>query len=448
MSVLPVIVLAYLLHQFNSGHAVVDSRVLLMIIVWMGLGVLAGFLSMRQSIIKIQELSQEAKEALVTKIPGINEAQSDESEVTQLRRTFSEVTASLSINIKRLETSKKTLQYVLSKLATGLSSLSSLDTFLDLIVEITANALEAQVGVLMLVDQDKHDLYVKTLSGLPQEYKAVRIAIGDEMPGWVAQHKTPLLMPQPLQIASPQKLPFKPPLLCSPMLFNDKIIGVLGVSGKVSGSYDEDDLLIVSNLASQTAIAVENDRLHADAERTYIETIQALAMAVEARDPYSRGHSERVAKYSMKIAQALKLSQEIVQDIVAAAELHDVGKIGIADDILKKPGPLNEEEWFIMRKHPVIGEGIVKPLTSLSKLCSIIRYHHEWIDGIGYPDALKGDQIPLGAKILAVADSFDAMTSDRPYRKALSINAAIADLRKYIGIRYEKDIVEALIGAL
>jgi len=232
------------------------------------------------------------------------------------------------------------------------------------------------------------------------------------------------------------------------MLFKDKVVGVFTISGKTSGSYDEDDLLIVSNLASQTAIAVENDRLHADAERVYIETISALAMAVEARAPYSRGHSERVAKYSMKIAEKLGLSAHVIEDIVAAAELHDVGKIGIADDILKKPGPLNEEEWFMMRKHPVIGEGIVKPISSLSKLCAIIRYHHEWVDGIGYPDGLRSDQIPLGAKILAVADSFDAMTSDRPYRKALSLDAAKEDLRKYIGIRYEKDIVEALIHAV
>jgi HD-GYP domain-containing protein (c-di-GMP phosphodiesterase class II) len=221
------------------------------------------------------------------------------------------------------------------------------------------------------------------------------------------------------------------------------------VSGKLSGgNFAEDELLIITNLASQTAIAVENERLHLDAESTYIETVSALAMAVEARDHYSRGHSDRVFQYSVKIAQKLGLQADFIQDIKIAGELHDVGKIGITDDILKKPGPLSEEEWQIMRKHPVIGEGIIKPVRSLSRLCAIIRHHHEWVDGTGYPDRLKGDQIPLGAKILAVADSLDAMISDRPYRKALNIELAKVDLMRYIDIRYEGRLVEALLSVI
>lgn len=445
MSVVPIIVFGYVLQQ-QTGKGI-DNKAMLLIVFSMGLGVLAGFLSMRHSILQIHKIASKNTQSLSKSIPELTEKQSNESEVAQLTRTFSEVTQNLENNIKRLESSKRTMQYVLSKLATGISSLRTLDTFLELIVEITTNGLDAETGILMLLDSEKNELYVKTATGLSDMYRSTRIKIGEEMPGWVAQHKKPILIPQPLQIASPQKLPLRPPLLSAPMLYKEKLIGVLTVAGKINGNcFEEDELLIISNLASQTAIAVENERLHLDAERTYIETISALAMAVEARDPYSRGHSDRVAQYSVKIAKALGLPSEQVEEIKVAAELHDVGKIGISDDVLKKLGPLNEEEWCVMHKHPIIGEGIIKPVTSLAKLCSIVRHHHEWVDGIGYPDGLKGQEIPLGSKILAVADSFDAMTSDRPYRKALSPEAAKQDLKKYIDIRYQKEVVEAFLS--
>lgn len=448
MSVVPVVVIGFLL-QMPIDKRILDSRTVLMIVFTTGLGVIAGFLSMRKSIVKIQEIASQASSALSRgRLTTAQENASEESEVTKLKRTFGEITSNLESNIKRLEASKRTMQYVLSKLAVGISSLNTLDTFLELIVEITTNALDAELGILMFFDHEKNELFVKTATGLSDAYRKVRLKLDEGFPGWVASNRKPLLVPLSLQVASPQRIPFKLPLLCAPMLFKDRLIGVLTVSGKMSGSYEEEDLIIVSNLASQTAIAVENDRLHLDAERTYIETISALALAVEARDPYSRGHSERVAHYSMKIAERLNLAPSFIEDIVVAGELHDVGKIGIGDDILKKPGPLSDEEWLIMRKHPVIGEGIIKPVSSLSKLCAVVRHHHEWVDGIGYPDGLKGDKIPLGAKILAVSDSFDAMTSDRTYRKAMSVEAAKEDLKKYIGIRYDKAVVDALISAV
>ncbi len=447
MSVIPVSVIAFLLQ--STDKKIIDNRTVLLIICTTGVGIIAGFLSMRKSIVTIQKVASDTAQALSREIPALGRKAPDENEVAQLTRTFNEVTLNMENNIRRLESSKRTMQYVLTKLAAGISSLRSLDTFLELIIQITTNALEARMGVLMLLDEEKGELFVKTASGLSDEFRSVRIKVGEELPGWVAVHRKPMLVPQVLQIPSQQKLPLTPPLLCAPMLYKDRLIGVLTVAGKINeGSFEEDELIIVSNLASQTAVAVENERLHINNERTYIETISALAMAVEARDPYSRGHSDRVAQYSVKAAQQLGLSPEVVQDIKVAAELHDVGKIGISDDILKKPGPLNDEEWVIMRKHPVIGEGIIKPVTSLAKLCDIVRHHHEWVKGIGYPDGLKGDAIPLGAKILAVSDSFDAMTSDRPYRKAMSLEAAKEDLKKYIGIRYEKEVVEALIQAL
>ncbi|MFA6216533.1 MAG: HD domain-containing phosphohydrolase [Candidatus Omnitrophota bacterium] len=446
MSLVPFLVIVYLFWQFRStGKITLDENTFFMLIVFLGPGALVGFFAMRKSIMKIQVLTQQATKSLVKDIPGLaNPASIDENEITQLTRAFSEATKNLEGNITRLEASKRTMQYVLSKLAVGMTSLQTIDTFLELIVEITANALDARVGVLMLLDEEKQELYLKNISGIGRNVEDIRLKVGEEVPGWVAKHKKPLLVPalQKISNQSDDDI-FSPPLLCSPMLYQDRVIGVLLVSGRITGgSFAEDELLIISNLASQTAIAVENDRLHLDAEKTYLETISALAMAVEARDHYSRGHSDRVSQYSVKIAEKLGLDADTIKNIKDAAELHDIGKIGITDDILRKSSSLSDEEMDMMRKHPVIGEGIVKPVRSLARLCSIIRGHHEWMDGSGYPDKLKDSQIPLEAKILAVTDSFDAMTTDRPYRKGFSADVAKEELRKYIGVRYDKRIVE------
>jgi HD-GYP domain-containing protein (c-di-GMP phosphodiesterase class II) len=176
--------------------------------------------------------------------------------------------------------------------------------------------------------------------------------------------------------------------------------------------------------------------------------INALAMAVEARDTYSRGHSERVGEYAVKIAEHIRLDEKKIQLIKAAAILHDVGKIGITDDVLRKPGGLNDYEWEIMRQHPAIGEGIILPLHGFADLKSPIRHHHEWFDGTGYPDHLKREMIPIESRILTVADSFDAMTSDRPYRKKLSFEEAKQDLLKYSGTRYDPAIVRAFLETM
>lgn len=448
VSILPCAVLLYILQSYFENTAI-NEYGLLIVLVSMAAGTVAGFFSMRRSLLKIQKVTLDATQVLSKNIPSLKKLAGEGSEVTQLVKTFNEVTQNLEGTIQRLKASKKTMQYVLSKLAVGISSLQTIDTFLELIVEITTNSLDANIGILMLFDEEKQDLYVKCASGYEEGFKGLRLKLGEEAPGWVAKHRKPLLVPKLSSEEKTKKDPFMPPLLAAPMMYKDRLIGVLVVSEKISSdNFEEDELIIVSNLASQTAIAVENDRLHLDAERTYIDTISALAMAVEARDYYSRGHSDRVAQYSSQIAEKLGLDPESIKDIKVAGQLHDVGKIGISDDILKKTDKLARDEWDLMRKHPVIGEGIVKPVHSLSRISTIIRQHHEWLDGTGYPDGLKADQITQEAKILAVADSYDAMITDRPYRKALSTEAAKEELKKYIDIRYDKSIVEAFLNTV
>ena len=183
-------------------------------------------------------------------------------------------------------------------------------------------------------------------------------------------------------------------------------------------------------------------------QELFLETIRTLAAAIDAKDPYTRGHSERVSSYSMAIARHLGLSQEEVFRIRTAAILHDVGKLGVRDGILNKPGGLTEEEFAVMRQHAAIGAQIMEPIRMLKDIIPGIRNHHETWDGNGYPDRLEGEQIPLVARIIGAADTFDAMTTNRPYQKAKSIDYVLGKMRAMSGSRFDPRVVDALLAAV
>jgi HD-GYP domain-containing protein (c-di-GMP phosphodiesterase class II) len=269
----------------------------------------------------------------------------------------------------------------------------------------------------------------------------------------VVKQSKPLLIPRlhksPAVNTNSVDSVFQPPLICTPLIFQNKVVGVISISGKdKDANFEEDELMILSNLASQIALAIENAKLNSDAQKTYLETITALALAVEARDPYSRGHSDRVSKYAVKIAQKLGLDEERIRRIKEAAQLHDVGKIGISDEILRKPDMLDDYERQIMYQHSIIGEGIIIPLRGFSHLRDPIRHHHEWLNGEGYPDHLKGDDVSLEARILAVADVFDAITTDRPYRKGMDFAQAKQELLKHKETHYDAKVVDAFVSCI
>jgi putative nucleotidyltransferase with HDIG domain len=192
------------------------------------------------------------------------------------------------------------------------------------------------------------------------------------------------------------------------------------------------------------------DQLRKAAEENkemFMGTIRSLAAAIDAKDPYTRGHSERVAHYSEMIAQSMGLSEKEVEVVRIGALMHDVGKIGIEDKILGKAGPLDEDEFEIMKTHPSKGAIIIEPVGPLQEMIPAMKYHHENIDGSGYPQGLSGEDIPLYAKIVAVADTFDAMTTNRPYQKAMEITYVFERMRSFVGKKFDKEIVDALIAA-
>ncbi len=177
-----------------------------------------------------------------------------------------------------------------------------------------------------------------------------------------------------------------------------------------------------------------------------LDHVYALAATVDARDPYTYGHSERVAYISETIGRAIGLSMDELVNLHAAALLHDIGKVGVPDSILTKPGRLTEDEWRVMGRHPVEGARIVGHVTELAALVPMIRHHHEWYDGTGYPDRLKGEDIPLGARIISIADAYDTMTTQRPYRDTVSEEEALEELRRCSGTQFDLELVRAFCG--
>jgi putative nucleotidyltransferase with HDIG domain len=189
---------------------------------------------------------------------------------------------------------------------------------------------------------------------------------------------------------------------------------------------------------------------HSELRTAYVQTIRALAEAVDAKDSYTRGHSERVAVYASRIARQLSMNKEMIERIYFAGLLHDVGKIGIPDAIITKPDRLNREEYEEIKKHPEIGAKILEPVEFLANIVPCVRHHHEWYDGSskGYPDQLAADEIPMASRVILVADTVEAMTSDRPYRKALPIDTVVEELHKYSGSQFDPTAVRAFLALL
>lgn len=451
MSLLPFVILAAVFFTFVAkGQTKINSDLFFLIVFSIGIFAFAGFLTIRKTFTNLIKVSQDAKDILAGNLSKrINIKTAGDAEIKEIARAFNEVVQQLENNIEQLEKSRNTLQSVLLKVSKGVSSTENINVFLDLILETTVDALDGKSGLLLIIDEAQKELIIKSSYGLDDAYsKNKRIPLEEEIVGWVIKQKKPLLIPRLNKIVVTEgKSPaFTPPLICAPLIFQGKVIGAISVSGKKQEvNFQEDELIILSNLASQIALAMENARLNADNQKIYLETITALALAVEARDLYSRGHCDRMNEYSVKLARALGLDAERIEIIRQAAQLHDVGKIGVSDEILKKAGPLNELERKLIEQHPAIGEGIIIPLHGFWRLRDPVRHHHEWLNGQGYPDHLKGNEISLEARILAVVDSFDAMTTDRPYRKAMDLQEAKQELLKYKGIRYDEKVVDTFI---
>ena len=224
----------------------------------------------------------------------------------------------------------------------------------------------------------------------------------------------------------------------------DRCLGVVCLARlSTNGGFLPDEREMLLGFAQTTAVALQKMVLRENLERHLIDTITAFVTAIESKDPYLKGHSARVALYAAEIATVMGMDEEMIQVVSRGAMLHDLGKLSIMDTILRKPDRLTAEEFAIIKAHPVVGERILKPLRFLHRESCAVRSHHERFDGSGYPDGLKGEDIPLVARIVTVADVFDAVTSNRPYRTALPVEAAREEIARGRGTHFDPQVADA-----
>ena len=234
-------------------------------------------------------------------------------------------------------------------------------------------------------------------------------------------------------------------LMCVPLKVKEKVTGVITMACSCPAGYSAEDLKIVSALAFWAAAVIENAALYDSLKQAFLTTADTLAEAVDKRDPYTGGHARRVMEYSLAIGREMGLEGEDLESLRLAAVLHDIGKIGIGDSILLKDGKLTKEEFEAIKMHPLFGEEILKHVEYFKNIIPAIKHHHERFNGGGYPLGLKGENIGLAARIIAVADAFDAMTSERRYRKALSPDEAAAELAANAGTQFDPAVVQAFL---
>jgi response regulator RpfG family c-di-GMP phosphodiesterase len=229
-----------------------------------------------------------------------------------------------------------------------------------------------------------------------------------------------------------------------PLMIEGQVFGALYITS--SSILGEDKEGKIQYLLNRSAERMENVALYEGLYENMLSTLNSMAKILDARDPHTSQHSTRVTTLSMAMAAALDLTEEEKETLYIAASLHDIGKVGIPDDILLKPGKLTDEEFDVIKRHPDIGADILKPLPPMAKETEIIRYHHERYDGYGYPAGLRGREIPYLSRIITLADSFDAMTSDRPYRKGMSIPDAVEEIKRCKGKQFDPSLADTFIS--
>jgi HD-GYP domain-containing protein (c-di-GMP phosphodiesterase class II) len=256
-----------------------------------------------------------------------------------------------------------------------------------------------------------------------------------------------------------EQLPKLNAVACVPAYYQHTLLAILLLGEKKDGSrFDQEELDFFSALASDVAMGIRNAQLFEDLKREaernrnlFIQTTIALGSAIEAKDTYTHGHTERVTKYALAISRQMEASRscnfpyKFFENLYIAGLLHDIGKIGIPESILSKQDKLTADEYEIMKSHPSRGADILAALTGFEEVINGVKYHHERYDGKGYPEGLKGEGVPMIAAVIAVADTFDAMTTDRPYRKGLSKEKALLEIQAYINKQFHRKPVEALV---
>lgn len=340
----------------------------------------------------------------------------------------------------------------LYRLSETIASALTFSRVLTLLLDVVREVVEYDAAVLYLYEERTGTLRPNLEKGLSPDLRArTEAQRRDGLLQWALKQGRAVVVPDSGAGAwtsavgeDEQQKSF----LLVPIMARGKAVGLLNLivfAGE--GTFTQRDLSLLSILANQAGISLENARLYEAVRQDYVDVIHALAGAVDARDHYTREHSNRVSAYGVVIARQMGLDDAFVESVQFGGLLHDVGKIGIPDMILNKPGRLTEEEFGVMKSHATLGATLLRRVESLSPLVPLVLYHHERFDGRGYPEGLSGKKIPLGARILNVADSFETITSDRVYHKARSMQEGLEEIRRCSGGQFDPEVVAAFEAA-
>ncbi len=385
------------------------------------------------------------------------------SKIEDLEKELQEMTQELSLVYEELA-----LVYDISM---SIGTILNVDRLPIEVLTKTMNILEVKYGYLMLFDDEDFKLKIRAAIGFdPEKLNKFRNEFkAEEGISGQAIREGKYIIQSHIQTSKEihEHILGIDNILCIPMKCKDEPVGIITLGDKLSGEpfYTPDAKLLYS-LATLIATTLQNARFFCQLQDLFITTVSSLSSAIDAKDSYTEGHSERVTEYALDIAKALNMAEQDKNILELSARLHDLGKIGVSESILDKPGKLDDEEWKIMKAHPLKGVSILQPVENIKetlvavqqarllvpkedikKLIPGIKHHHERYDGKGYPDGLVGEDIPLIARIIAVADAFDAMTSTRSYRPAMTEEQAIAELVKNAGLQHDPNIVEMFIQA-
>ena len=336
-----------------------------------------------------------------------------------------------------------------------LNSTLELAQVLDLIIANAVEMLECEAGSILLCNKEQTCLlFSASTSAASQTLAQIQIPLTDSLAGTIFSKNVPLVVNNVdkdirhnASVAA--QIHFQThSLLGVPMRIQDRVIGVLEALNKKRGKFTAEDVKILTAIASQAAVAIENAQLVEALQESYESTLEGWAAALDLRDKETEGHSQRVTLLAMELAQAMGMSREELSYLRQGALLHDIGKMGVPDRILHKNGPLTEPEKAIMRQHPVNAYKMLYPISHLRPALDIPYCHHEKWDGSGYPGALKGEEIPLAARIFTIVDVWDALRSNRPYRKAWSVKKTIGYIQQEAGKSFDPAIVRRFVEVI
>jgi HD-GYP domain-containing protein (c-di-GMP phosphodiesterase class II) len=332
----------------------------------------------------------------------------------------------------------------LSETSVHLAGALDVDRISELVVEALIEQVSADAASLVLLDTSKGEyVHTRSMGPLAGRESATEgpVAIAKAATGkgpTIGQLEQPPAVAQQLRIWEKIRAS-----IAAPMKVSDVIGGAL--SAIREERFDTEDLNLLTTLANMSSKAIESAELHQQLRQSYYRTLHVLARSLAARDPYSAAHGEAVTWLAHKLGEVIGLSTEDAESLQAYGPLHDLGKIGISDALLSKQGPLTGEEFEIVRQHTLIGENIIQPLSPGLQALSMVRNHHERWDGKGYPDGLKGEQIPLLARIVSVADACHAIVSHRPYRGGATPIQAVQEVKAMTGTQFDPRVVDALL---